>query len=107
MQNETRIYEEGLEEHPVARVFLGNLLMILWIALGTIACWFLYPPAAWIYTFFAVVMLLAMVKLPIGAKSIDSWIIIILIWGVLVILSFGIKRYFDNKNKDNISTNVE
>lgn len=54
----------------------------------------------WLQQFFAIVMLLAMVKLPIGAKTIDSWFIIIGIWGVLVLLSLWIKRIFDNRNSD-------
>jgi len=56
MTEEIRIYEQGLEEYPKASVILGNLAMILWIALGTIACWFLYPLVAWIYLAFALVM---------------------------------------------------
>jgi len=56
MKKEIKMYEEGLEEHPKAGIILGNLTMILWIVLGTVACWFLYPPVAWIYLIFAVVM---------------------------------------------------
>ena len=56
VKEEIRIYEQGLEEHPKGSIVLGNLLMALWIALGTISCWFLCPLVAWIYLAFAVVM---------------------------------------------------
>jgi len=50
------IFEEGLEECSKASIVLGNFVMILWIALGTIACWFLYPLIAWIYLTLAIIM---------------------------------------------------
>lgn len=49
MKTEFKIYEQGLEEHPKSGVVLGNSLMLLWIAMGTIGCWFLEPIIAWIY----------------------------------------------------------
>lgn len=52
---EKGIFEQGLEEYPKAGMVLGNLVMILWIASGTIACWFLHPLAAWIYLALAVI----------------------------------------------------
>ena len=51
-----KLFKQGLEEYPKSNIFLGNFLMILWIVLGTIACWFLYPLTAWIYLAFAVIM---------------------------------------------------
>lgn len=56
MDTDTKIYEQGFEEYSKASIFLGNLMMLIWIALGTIASWFLHPLAAWIYLTFAVVM---------------------------------------------------
>ena len=55
MKKEFKIYEPGLEEHPKSGIILGNFLMLLWIALGTIGCWFLEPIIAWIYLPFAFV----------------------------------------------------
>jgi hypothetical protein len=55
-KGKVKIFEQGLEEHPKATVILGNLVMALWIALGTIACWFLYPLIAWIYLAAALIM---------------------------------------------------
>lgn len=43
------ICEEGLEEYPWTVVLSGNFMMLLWIGLGTFACYFLSPMAAWIY----------------------------------------------------------
>lgn len=56
MSKEIKIYEDGIEEYPMAGIILGNLVMILWIALGTLACWFFYPIVAWIYLVLAVIM---------------------------------------------------
>ena len=53
---EVKLYEKGLEEYLKSNIILGNLLMLLWIALGTIACWFLHPLAAWIYLGFVIVI---------------------------------------------------
>ena len=50
------IFEQGLEEYPKTGIILGNLAMVIWIALGTIASWFLAPLAAWIYLAVAIVM---------------------------------------------------
>ena len=56
MKTKIDIFEQGLEEYPKASIILGNLMMSIWIALGTIACWFLYPLVAWIYLAFAIIM---------------------------------------------------
>jgi len=56
MKAKISIFEQGLEEYPKASIILGNLTMILWIALGTIACWFLHPLIAWIYLAAAIIM---------------------------------------------------
>jgi hypothetical protein len=62
MINEIKIYEQGLEEYPKAGIILSNLVMIFWIALGTIACWFLYPLVAWIYLAFAMIMVFVILR---------------------------------------------
>jgi len=56
MKTKIDIFEQGLEEYPKASIILSNLTMILWITLGTIACWFFYPLVAWIYLAFAIIM---------------------------------------------------
>jgi len=57
MKTESKIYEQGLEEYPKVGIFIGNLLMLIWIALGTIGCWFLSPIVALIYFAFAIIMI--------------------------------------------------
>jgi len=62
MKNKVEFYEQGLEEYPKLGILLGNFVMLLWIALGTIACWFLYPLVAWIYLAFAIIMVFAVLR---------------------------------------------
>ncbi|KGP75013.1 hypothetical protein JT05_13015 [Desulfosporosinus sp. Tol-M] len=62
MKNEIKIYEQGLEEYSKTSIILGNFLMLLWIVLGAVACWFLYPLAAWIYLFFAIIMVFVFLR---------------------------------------------
>ena len=62
MKTELKIYEPGLEEHPKSGAILGNSLMLLWIALGTIGCWFLEPVIAWIYLPVAVVTVFVVLR---------------------------------------------
>lgn len=51
-----KIYKQGLEEYPRPKIVFGNLLMLIWIGLGTIVCWFLSPLLAWIYLVLALTM---------------------------------------------------
>lgn len=56
MTKEIEIYEDGLEKYPKRGIIFSNIIMLLWFALGTIACWYFYPLAAWIYLAFALIM---------------------------------------------------
>jgi len=62
MKDEPKLHEQGLEEFPKFQIILGNLLMTLWIALGTAACWFLYPLAGRIYLIVAVVLVFLVLR---------------------------------------------
>lgn len=62
MQGEVKIYEQGLEECPKSGIIVGNMVMMAWIALGTVACWLLYPLAAWIYLPAAVVLVFVVLR---------------------------------------------
>jgi hypothetical protein len=55
MAQEVKLNEKGKEQYPMSRVVLGNVLMILWIVVGTIAVWFLSPLAATLYLIVAVI----------------------------------------------------
>jgi len=48
MTKEPRLYEQGLEVYPKTDVAIGNVTMLLWIALGTLGCYFLHPAVAWV-----------------------------------------------------------
>jgi len=41
--------EEGCEEYRMRMVVLGNLVMLVWIALGTISCYFFNHVVAWVF----------------------------------------------------------
>ena len=56
MKGKIAIFEQGIEKHSKATIISSNLVMALWIALGTIACWFLYPLLGWIYLAVALIM---------------------------------------------------
>ena len=49
MQSKVEIYRGGLEEYPKPSIARANLSIVLWIAVGTVACWLLLPLAAWVY----------------------------------------------------------
>jgi hypothetical protein len=57
MVEKTKLYEQGLDEYPVAQAIFANIVMIIWIALGAVACWFFYPLIGLIYLVFALVMI--------------------------------------------------
>jgi len=57
-----KLYENGLEEHPKSIAVIGNLIMLLWISLGTVACWFFNPIVAGVYLAFAVVMVFIVLR---------------------------------------------
>ncbi|RLF64310.1 MAG: hypothetical protein DRN33_02450 [Thermoplasmata archaeon] len=59
---ELKIYEQGLEDYPKRKAFFGNIVMIFWISLGAIACWFVHPIAAFIYLLFAVIMIYVVLR---------------------------------------------
>ena len=50
------MHEPGLEQYPKSSAVIANLVMAALIALGTIACWFFSPVAAWIYLAIGVLM---------------------------------------------------
>jgi len=61
-KTDIKLYKQGLEEYPRAGIIFGNFVMILWISLGTIACWFLCPLAALIYLVFVTIMIFVVLR---------------------------------------------
>ena len=88
MENKIKIYEQGLEKYPKSSVILGNVLMLLWIVLGTLSCWFFYPVVAWIYLVFAIVMVFIVLRKLVCTDCYyyDKWCCIG--WGKLSALFF-------------------
>jgi hypothetical protein len=62
MQSKVIICGEGLEEYPRSIVIVGNLLMLGWIALGTLACYFFNHVAAWIFLAVALVLVFVVLR---------------------------------------------
>jgi hypothetical protein len=62
MKKGTQIYKQGLESFPLPRIIFSNVLMLVWIGLGTIACWFVYPLVAWIYLAAALIMIFVVLR---------------------------------------------
>ncbi len=62
MENQTKLYNPGLEEYPKTGIILRNIIMLLWIALGTIACWFIHPLIAWLYFAFSTKMVFIVLR---------------------------------------------
>ncbi|MHB8894369.1 MAG: hypothetical protein ACYC99_04210 [Candidatus Geothermincolia bacterium] len=57
-----KICEEGVEEYSVAAVIDTNLAMVLWIALGTDACYFFSHIVAWVYLGIAVLLVFVVLR---------------------------------------------
>ena len=88
MKKETKIYEQGLEEYSKCSIILGNLLMLLWIALGTIGCYFFRPLVAWLYLAFAIIMVFVVLRKMVCTNCYyyDKWCC--MGWGKLSALFF-------------------
>ena len=43
------LFEGGLDEYPIGTVIAGNVVMLAWIAIGTVCCYFFNKIAAWMY----------------------------------------------------------
>lgn len=49
------LYDKGLEKYKTSSIFISNLMMIIWIALGTIAVWLFNTLLAGVFLFFAII----------------------------------------------------
>lgn len=48
--------EKGLIKYPISRIILGNVLMMLWLIVGTVAVWFYSPLLAAVYLIVAILV---------------------------------------------------
>lgn len=99
MPVECELCAEGWEEYPKGYALLSNLPMLIWIGLGTAACWFLYPLIAWIYLTVALIMLYIVLRrlVCVNCYYYGKWCSIG--WGKLAALLFkqgDIERFADS-----------
>ena len=82
------LFDEGLGEYPRINALIGNFFMLVWIVLGTIACWLLYPPVAWFYFVFSMTMVYIVLRKLVCTNCYyyDKWCCIG--WGKLSALFF-------------------
>lgn len=62
MSGEKRLYEQGLEAYPASGILIGNLAMLLWIALGAVSMWVFRPLFAWAYLAVALAMVFVVLR---------------------------------------------
>ena len=62
MKAEIHFYEQGIEESPISQIVFGNIMMVGWIVMGTIACWFVHPMIAWGYLPVAIIMVFIVLR---------------------------------------------
>jgi hypothetical protein len=56
------LYEKGLENYRKSTILFGNLMMLIWIILGTLAVWFFNPLLAWPFLAFALIMIYVVLR---------------------------------------------
>lgn len=98
MENEIQLYEQGLEEHPILGVLLGNFAIALWIGLGTLIAWAFHPIAGWLYLAFAVIMVGPVLRKLLCANCYYYGKRCFMGWGKIVPLFFK-KGNIENFNK--------
>lgn len=62
MQNKMTLYEDGLEKYPKSTIFIENLTLFIWIILGATACWYFNSVIALLYIFFALSMIIFVMR---------------------------------------------
>jgi len=62
MSEQENLFEDGLEQHPLGRIIIGNLAMLLWFALGALACWYFYPILGLVYLIVAIVLVYVVLR---------------------------------------------
>ena len=87
MTDEIRLYDEGIEASTVPRVIFGNLMMMVWIGLGAVSCWFIHPTIAWVFLALAIILVYFVLRklvctncyyygklCPIGWGKLSAWL---------------------------------
>jgi hypothetical protein len=89
MKTGVRIYKQGIERFPLSRVIFGNSMMLVWMGLGSIACWFVYPLAAWIYLAAAIIMIFVVLRKLVCTNCYYYGKQCVLGWGKITALFFS------------------
>jgi hypothetical protein len=56
------LYEKGLDNYRISTIFLGNLMMLIWIVLGTLAVWFFNQLLAGLFLAFALIIVYVVLR---------------------------------------------
>jgi len=88
MSEQENLFEGGLEEHPLGRIIIGNLAMLIWFALGALACWYFYPILGLVYLIVAFVLVYVVLRklVCVNCYYYDKWCG--LGWGKLCAIMF-------------------
>ncbi len=62
LEKELKLNKNGLDNYSKANVILENIIMGLWIMLGTIASWFFKPIIPWIYLSLAIIIVFVVLR---------------------------------------------
>lgn len=62
MKTRLKIYEKGKDSFEKSGIILGNLIMLTWIALGTVAAWLFDPIIGWSYLAFSTIMVFIVLR---------------------------------------------
>jgi len=89
MKKGLQIYKQGLESFSLPRIIFANVLMLVWIVLGTIACWFVYPMVAWIYLGATIIMIFVVLRKLVCTNCYYYGKQCVLGWGKLSALFFS------------------
>ncbi len=49
MTQDIKLSDSGKEQYPMSRIIIGNILIALWLIVGTVAVWFFSPVLATVY----------------------------------------------------------
>ena len=75
MSEQANLFEDGLEQHPLRRIIVGNLAMLLWFALGALACSYFYPILGLVYLVVAFVLVYVVLRklVCVNCYYYDKW----------------------------------
>jgi len=75
MNEQQNLFEDGLEQHPIGQIIIGNLIMLIWFILGALACWYFYPILGLVYFSVAFVLVYIVLRkvVCVNCYYYDKW----------------------------------